>query len=212
MPVAWYVGGRWLGLRRIEALLFALFVLSVNDFRSFGLGLSSMLTNGLYTQLWGALFLPLAIGSLYRHLLGSARGAARPAVLLTLTLLCHVFLALYCGIAAALMVVVRREGLWRRARALLVVAASTACASAFWLVPFLANLDYQGGLPWKHESENGYAPVDLLRWTFTGAFFDHGRLPWLTVLVVVGLGLAWHRRGRTLERWALLLFAVTFAL
>jgi hypothetical protein len=212
MPVAWYVGGRWLGLRRIEALLFALFVLSVNDFRSFGLGLSSMLANGLYTQTWGALFLPLALGSLYRHLLGSAPGPARPALLLTITLLCHVFVALYCGIAAALMVVVCREGLWRRARALVVVGALTGCASAFWLVPFLANLDYQGGLPWKHESENGYPPVELLRWTFTGALFDYGRLPWLTVLVVVGIGLAWRRRGRLLERWALLLFAVTFAL
>jgi hypothetical protein len=92
------------------------------------------------------------------------------------------------------------------------VGASTACASAFWLVPFLANLDYQGGLPWKHESENGYPPVELLRWTFTGAFFDDGRLPWLTALVVFGLALAWRRRARSLERWALLLFAVTFAL
>jgi len=212
MPVAWYVGGRWLGLRRLEAVLFALFVLGVNDFRSFGLGLSSVLANGLYTQAWGALFLPLALGSLYRHLLGSAPGAARPALLLTLTLLCHVFLALYCGVAAALMVVVRRDGLWRRARALLVVAAWAGLASAFWLVPFLMNLDYQGGLPWKHASENGYPPAQLLRWTFTGAFFDHGRLPWLTVLVIIGLGLAWRRRGRPLERWALLLFSVTLAL
>ena len=212
MPVAWYVGGRWLGLRRIEAVLFALFILGVNDFRSFGLGLSSTLANGLYTQAWGALFLPLALGSLYRRLLGQEPGAARPALLLTLTLLSHVFLALYCGIAAGLMVVVKREGLWRRARALFVIGAWTALASAFWLVPFLANLDYQGGLPWKHESENGYPPLSLLRWTFTGAFFDHERLPWLTALFVIGLALAWLRRARLLERWVLLLFAATFAL
>jgi hypothetical protein len=212
MPFAWYVGGRWLGLRRIEAVLFALFVLGMNDFRSFGLGLSSTLANGLYTQAWGALFMPLALGSLYRRLLGREPGVARPAVLMALTLLCHVFLALYCGIAAASMVVVQREGLWRRARALVGAGTWTALASAFWLVPFLVNLDYQGGLPWKHESENGYPPSSLLSWTFDGDFFDHGRLPWLTALFAIGLVLAWRRRARPLERWALLLFAVTFAL
>jgi len=213
MPLAWYVGGRWLGLRRIEALLFALFIPDLADFRSFGLGLSSMLVTGLYTQSWGALFLPLAAGSMYRHLLGPGRGSAwRPALWLTLTLLCHVFLALYCGIGAALMVVVRREQVWRRARKLFAVAVWTGAASAFWLVPFLSNLAYQGGLPWKHESENGYPPVALLRWTFTGEVYDHERLPWLTVLVVIGLALAWRRRAGSLERWALLLFALTFAL
>jgi 6-pyruvoyl-tetrahydropterin synthase related domain len=212
MPVAWYIGGRWLGLRRIEAVLFALLILGVNDFRSFGLGLSSTLANGLYTQLWGALFLPLALGSLYRCVMRQEPGVARPVLFLTLTLLCHVFLALYCGIAAGLLVVVQWEGLWRRARTLLVIGAWTALASAFWLVPFLVNLPYQGGLPWKHESENGYPPGSLLRWTFTGDFFDYERLPWLTLLIVIGIVLAWLRRSRPLERWALLLFAVTFAL
>ena len=54
--------------------------------------------------------------------------------------------------------------------------------------------------------------LSLLRWTFTGAFFDHERLPWLTALFVIGLALAWLRRARPLERWVLLLFAATFAL
>jgi hypothetical protein len=213
IPFTWYVGGRWLGLRRLEALLFALFALAVNDFRSFGLGLSALLANGLYTQAWGALFLPLAIGSLGRHLLRETPGRARPVLWVTLTLLCHAFLALFCGIAAALMVVVQREGLWRRARALLLVGIWVGLASAFWLVPFLLNLDYQGGLPWKHASENGYPPAQLLGWIFTGAVFDHGRrVPWLTVLVFVGLALAMRRRQRPLERWVLLLFFASFVL
>jgi hypothetical protein len=212
MPITWYVGGRWLGLRRLEALLFALFLLAVNDFRAFGLGLSSALANGLYTQSWGALLLPLALGSLYRHLLSRTMGPGPPALLLSLTLLCHAFVGLFCGIGAVLMVVARREGLWGRAWKLLVVIALAVLASAFWLVPFLVNLEYQGGLPWKYESENGYPLAELLRWTVTGRFFDGGRLPWLTVLVVAGLGAAWRRRSEPLERWTLMLFAASFVL
>lgn len=212
MPIAWYVGGRWLGLRRLEALFFALLLLSVNDFRSFGLGLSSALGTGLYTQSWGALLLPLALGSLYRCLHLRTTGRGLPALLFSLTLLCHAFFGLFCGIAAVLMVLVRREGLWWRVRRLCAVVALAALASAFWLVPFLLNLRYQGGLPWKYGSENGYRLAELLRWTFTGRIFDNGRLPWITVLVAAGCVVAWSRRSRPLERWTLLLFAASFAL
>ena len=64
MPSAWYLGGRWLGMDRLAALLFGLLILSVSDFRTFGLGLTSVTSTGLYTQSYGTLLLPLATGSL----------------------------------------------------------------------------------------------------------------------------------------------------
>jgi hypothetical protein len=212
MPVAWYLGGRWLGMSRTAAIGLGLSIFIVNDFRSFGLGLSSALATGLYTQSWGALLLPLTLGSIHRLLYTRTGGYGIAALLLALTFLCHAFLGMYASLAAALLVLAQMHGVVRRARMLLGVYGLALLLLAFWLIPFLANLDYQGGLPWKHESENGYPPLELLRYALTGALFDHGRAPWLTALVVVGLVLSWRMRAQTLDRWLLALFALTVAL
>jgi hypothetical protein len=212
MPAAWYLGGRWLGMGRTAASLLGLAIFVVNDFRSFGLGLSSALGNGLYTQSWGALLLPLSLGSIYRLLYPRTGGYGTPALLLALTFLCHAFLGVYASLAAALLAIAQTRGVLPRMRALLGVYGLALLLLAFWLIPFLANLDYQGGLPWKHESENGYPPVDLLRMALVGALFDQGRAPWLTALVFAGIVLSWRQRAQTLDRWLLALFALTVAL
>jgi hypothetical protein len=212
MPAAWYLGGRWLGMSRTAAIGLGLSILIVDDFRSFGLGLSSALGNGLYTQSWGALLLPLTLGSIHRLLYPRTGGYGIPALLLALTFLCHAFLGLYASLAAALLAIAQTHGVLRRTRALLGVYGLALLLLAFWLTPFLANLDYQGGLPWKHESENGYPPLELLRFALVGALFDHGRAPWLTALVFAGVVLSWRQRAQTLDRWLLALFALTVAL
>lgn len=212
MPAAWYLGGRWLGMSRTAATGMGLSILLVDDFRSFGLGLSSALGNGLYTQSWGALLLPLTLGRIHRLLYPRTSGYGAPALLLALTFLCHAFLGLYASLAAALLAIARTDGVLRRTRALIGVYGLALSLLAFWLIPFLANLDYQGGLPWRHESENGYPAPDLLRFALGGALFDHGRAPWLTALVFAGLVLSWRRRAQTLDRWLLALFALTVAL
>jgi len=212
MPAAWYLGGRWLGMSRTAAIGLGLSIFVVDDFRSFGLGLSSALATGLYTQAWGALLLPLTLGSIHRFLYARIGGYGTPALLLALTFLCHAFLGLYASLAAALLAIAQTHGVLRRTRALLGVYGLALLLLAFWLIPFVANLDYQGGLPWKHASENGYPAPELLRFALVGALFDHGRIPWLTALVFVGIVLAWRRRAQTLDRWLLALFALTFAL
>jgi len=211
MPVAWYAGARALGMDRLGALFLGLLLLVVNDFRAFGLGLSSGLANGLYTQAWGALLLPLALGHAWRFVVRGEGGPGRPALLFAATALSHAFLGLYAGLAAAAMVVVRRAGAAARARRLAAVVALAAPLLAFWLVPFLANLEHQGGLPWKSESENGYALATLARRAASGALFDHGRLPWLTYLALAGAVAAWRRRA-DVDRWLLVLLAATAAL
>jgi hypothetical protein len=212
MPATWYLGGRWLGMDRTAACVLGLSILVVGDFRSFGLGLSSALANGLYTQSWGALLLPLALGSIHRCLYPRTLGYGLPALLLALTFLCHAFLGMYASLAAALLAIAQPRELLPRIRALLAVYGLALLLIAFWLVPFIADLDYQGGLPWKHRSENGYPPQQLLRFAATGALFDHGRGPWLTALVLVGIVSSWRQRAHTLDRWLLMLFVVTFAL
>jgi hypothetical protein len=54
--------------------------------------------------------------------------------------------------------------------------------------------------------------LELARLAVTGQLFDYGRLPWISVLIVVGVILAWRRRTGTLERFTLLLLGLTIVL
>ena len=74
VPATWFVGGRWLGLSRIAALAFGLLVAHVSDWRDFGLGVESIAYKGLFTQSFGMVLLPLALGSFHRKVvLGAGR-------------------------------------------------------------------------------------------------------------------------------------------
>jgi hypothetical protein len=213
MPLAWYVGGRWLGLDRLTALLFGLMSLSVSDFRSFGLGIASATGTGLYTQTWGMLLLPLSLGSLLRHVIRREIGPLVPTLLFAATFLCHAFFGMYAGIAAALMTVVEPRRSPERIARLALVSCLTLLLIAWWLIPFVANIEYQGGLPWRGASEDGYPLADVLRWLVGGSLFDHGRAPWLSALVLLGAALAAVRWNRSpVSRWALLLMLGTLAL
>ncbi|MFB6373561.1 MAG: hypothetical protein ABEN55_10700, partial [Bradymonadaceae bacterium] len=53
MPAAWYLGGRWLGLDRVSALIFGLSTLAVRDLHAVGFGFTAVAHGGLYTLVWG---------------------------------------------------------------------------------------------------------------------------------------------------------------
>jgi len=212
MPSAWYLGGRWLGMARLSALVFGLLILSVSDFRTFGLGLTSVTSIGLYTQSYGTLLLPVSAGALYRYLYTRDVPLKLPALLFSGTLLAHAYFGLYLAIIGGVMVIARRQGFLERVRSFAAVMALSGLLTAFWVIPFIHYIDYQGGLPWRGEGENGYPPVELARLALTGRLFDQGRLPWMSLLVAVGLWLAWRRRAQDRERMTLLLLVVTVVL
>ena len=73
---------------------------------------------------------------------------------------------------------------------LAVVAFPAAAITAYFIVPFLLYTGYLNASPylqsWKYDS---YGANTILSWLLTGEFFDHGRLPVMTILLV--LGIAW---------------------
>ncbi|MBI2376901.1 MAG: hypothetical protein HYV07_23075 [Deltaproteobacteria bacterium] len=207
-PAAWYRGARLFGLRRLPSLLFAMFVVSVADFRDFGLGFGSVARKGLFTQCFGMLVFPLAMGSLWRHVVHGRGRSLGPATLFALTVLSHVFFGLLTLIAAALMLIVPGRGAVGRFGRLARVGLLASVFTSWWLIPFLANLGFQGGLPWKNASENGYSTTELALRLSRGELFDFGRAPWLTVLVFVGVASAVTRPRDVAERFALGFFFV----
>ena len=95
VPATWFLGARWLGLSRSAALAFGLLVTHISDWRDFGLGVESIAYKGLFTQSFGMVLLPLALGSFHKKvILGEGRWSD-VVVLQWLTWLSHVFFGLF---------------------------------------------------------------------------------------------------------------------
>ncbi len=212
MPLAWYTGGRWMGMSRTEALALGLLSLGIQDLHNYGLTIQSVLYKGLYAQLYGMFFLPLTLGSLYRYLILEEGTPRAPIVLFWLTFLSHAFFGIYVGIASFLMLGVKLKGTPRRFVKLLLVYSVTLLLLLFWVVPLLHHVHHVGGLPWKTEIQNGYPWKTTIQHFIQGMLFDERRWPWLTVLVSVGLVLSILRIQHRLTRWLLLTTIVTSAM
>lgn len=212
MPSAWYVGARWMGLSRFGALALGLSVWLVRDPVNYGLTLRSVAFKGLYSQLFGMFFLPLALGALFRYLIQRQGSFVRPTLYFTLTFLSHGFFGLYVGIASALMLVLTPAHWRQRLSRTLLVYTGTILLMAFWMVPLLQHMGEVGGLPWKPLMHNGWPWKESLHSLAFGKVFDTGRWPWMTVLVAIGLCFGVRRWRQPLERWVLLLFGLTLLL
>ncbi|MGO9754413.1 MAG: YfhO family protein [Solirubrobacteraceae bacterium] len=192
-PLSVYVSARLFGARRPGAAMAAAmspFVVSAT-----GLGYEQhayvWLGLGLWTQLWASLTLPLAWGFSWRAIRdGRGFGVAVASVSLTAALhfetgyLAIIPLVLWPLVGSARPIVrLRRGG---------VLIGGSLLASAWVIVPLVDQRE------WAARNEilsatplvNGYGAHRVLVWLFSGQLLDYGRIPVLTVFVVVGFGLA----------------------
>jgi hypothetical protein len=147
---------------------------------------------GAWTQLWAMWTLPLAWGFSWRAIRDGC-GYGRAVLFTALTVALH-FETGYLALTVLIIwpVVAGRPFLVRVRRAALILIGSLS-ATAWVTVPLLqqrtwaaVNQPLQGtGLV------NGYGAHQVLVWLTAGQLLDHGRLPVITILAAVGLGLAW---------------------
>ncbi len=147
---------------------------------------------GVWTQLWAMWTLPLAWGWGWRAI-RDGRGYGRAVLATALTLALH-FETGYLALSVLVFwpAVAGRPVLARVRRAALLVAGSLL-AAAWVIVPLLAQRN------WASVNEalqgtglvNGYGAHQVLVWLVSGQLLDDGRLPVVTVLAAVGLGVAW---------------------
>ena len=193
-PVSVYVAARLLGAGRVGAgasAVMAPFVASVP-----GVGYEQhayvWTGYGVWTQLWAMWTLPLAWGYSWRAI-RDGRGYLRAVVFIALTVAFHFetgYLAL--GVLVVWPWVAGRPLRARLGRAAGLLGASLL-AVAWVIVPLLAQR------PWAAVNEplqgtglvNGYGARQVLGWLVSGRLLDSGRLPVLTALAAIGLGLAW---------------------
>jgi uncharacterized membrane protein len=218
LPLSVYLGARLLGLRPGPsglASLLALLPSGAGALGSYGMGYggTTWRGSGLYTQLVALHALPLAIGAAARALdAGRRRGTA--ALLLAITALCHVVFGYVVALSATLLAIVGPAG--ERARRLVrlaTIAVPAAVLTAWFAVPLaLAGAEINHS-HWEatYKWDSFGAPA-LLRELVAGRLLDAGRLPVLTLLLLVGTLAALRSLEEPLARRLLALTALWLGL
>jgi hypothetical protein len=128
-----------------------------------------------------------------------------------LTLLSHLFLGMLVAVAAAAYLAIDRRAVLARLRRFAGAAAIAAVLASFSLIPMMASVHYQGGMPVATPQLTGPGVGAALLQLVDGTLLDEGRTPLITAAAGVGLIVVCLRRRERLARWLLLLGALSFA-
>jgi Bacterial membrane protein YfhO len=171
---------------------------------------------GVWTQLWGMWTLPLAWAFAYRAL-DRARPLRRtviPAVFfIMLTAALHYETGYLAFVPLVVWPFLVPSDLWRRLGRAVVIGASALLASAWVIVPLLAQSHWaaRNQILQGTGLENGYGARQLLGWLFTGHLYDNNRWPVVTILVGVGMVVCLYRwRTFVAGRALVTIWVVTF--
>jgi hypothetical protein len=198
-PFSILIGARLCGLTWIESGLSALISPLVSAAGLYGLDLDSYLWRGpgLHTQLMTSLILPIAVGCTSRAIT-EARGRIWLAGLLVgLCLLGHLFFGYVVGLSAPLFLLSRRGDAKDRSARLVAVGAAALMVAGSLLLPML--IDGAGVLHSRYEPTwkwDGLGHREVLRALLSGELFDKGRLPVLSIALLIGLIAAGLDRDR----------------
>jgi hypothetical protein len=160
---------------------------------------------GVWTQLWASWTLPLAWGWSWRAI-RDGRGYFRAILLIALTAALH-FETGYLALSVLLVwPFVAGRPLVNRLRRAAVLLGGSLLAAAWVIVPLVEQGRWAAvNEPLQGTGEvNGYGARDVMHWLLSGQLLDFGRLPVITVLAALGLGLAWLAWSSSAEARALL--------
>ncbi|MEK6922106.1 MAG: hypothetical protein AABX82_09510, partial [Nanoarchaeota archaeon] len=201
LPLVFYLSGKIAVFEEDFCMGITLFSTVLSSPIVYGMEYYAFFATGLYSQLWGTVFFPLAFAFSYRFFALRKGHAFFPVLFLCLTFVSHLFM----GVIAAISIVVlaisciffeknkkSRMMLFRHA---CIIAFFFFLSISFFVVPYLLHADYFGNIPIDLSfKEQGYGLAETLRMLLDGELLDYSvsfsRLPLLTVLFGVGFFLS----------------------
>ena len=209
-PIAIYIGARLIGFDRRTSVVAAVVASLVSSTTSFGLEWSSYVFRGygLWAQACAMWLIPIAMGYLWRAL-DRGVGLAIAAFVLALTICTHFFWGYVAFIWLGTVVLAGSHAFLSRLGRAALVAAGGLLASAWLLVPVFTDLRYVGQSQLTNRFLfDSYGAGEVLEWLVTGKLFDFGRtrLPALTILALIGTGVAVVRFRRDARSRVVLVF------
>jgi hypothetical protein len=199
-PFTVFVAMRLFGFSTVAAAMAAAAsTLLSSDFR-YGFEYDSYIFRGLgvFTQLFAMHLAFLTVAVAYRAF-QLRKGLWIAAVLFGLLVLTHVFYAYMTAMAIGVMFLwgMNRSNMRARIWALGVVGAGAAVISSYMWWPFLTLSPWLNATPYlQPEKYDSYGAPTILGWIASGDYFDHGRLPVLTLLFALGVAAALLGRSR----------------
>lgn len=164
---------------------------------------------GVWTQLWASMTLPLAWALSWRAI-HKGRSFLPAVVAVALTIALHFETGYLALLPLLLWPLVSWKATRRRVARAALITAGALLASAWVIVPLIAERSYAATNEILHETPlvNGYGAERVLSWLVTGQLLDAGRLPVVTVLAGIGVARAVARwRGDELGRALVVAFA-----
>ncbi len=201
-PLSIYWAGRRLGGGPLPAALAGSVssLLSTNGLYGFELGSYVWRGYGMATQLWGMWLLGPAVAHLYTTVRDGRRFTGTVA-LLAATLLAHTLLGYVALLSGSLFIFLgRASDIGRRMLRLALVFLLVALVASYFLLPFLLDHAFMNRSVWENPDKYDAYGWQWTLWTLcSGQLLDAGRVPSLTLLAGLGLGVClarWRRDER----------------
>jgi hypothetical protein len=143
--------------------------------------------SGLWSQLWGMLLLPIALGLAWRAISRNERLVAA-GVALGGVIILHFLTAYFAGLAVFVFAFLRPTRLVSRVRRL-VITGGVALLTACWvLVPLIATAKWAATNEFEEHTyfDDSYGAKQVLSWLFHGQILDSGHFPVISILAAVG--------------------------
>jgi hypothetical protein len=201
-PISVYICMRllgWDGWTAAAAALVSPLLVSVSGYGYEG-GTYTWRGYGAWSQLWGMWLLPLALGLSWRSVRGIG-SYALAALAVALTIAVHFLTGYLALLAVGLWAVVTPRALLPRAARAAVVGIGAVVAGAWVIFPLVIDSAYASNTVFERGTYfyDSFGAPKVLGWLISGQVFDYGRLPVVSLLVVVGLVvcvLRFHRDER----------------
>jgi hypothetical protein len=204
LPLSFFAAARLFRLPMRTSLAAALLAPLISSQGLYGIEYGSYLWygSGLYTQSFATLLLLPAIGYSFRAI-REGRRAAPAGVLLGLTFLSHFILGYIGALTVVLLICLPDEEtrLAERCRRGAWIAAVALVLSAFQLLSLVQDAPFINHSRWEPVWKwDSFGAGAVAKWLFTGDLLDDGRLPVMSLLVLLGLAAAiWGRAERALR-------------
>jgi len=208
-PLAFYFGARRLGVDKVGAAFCGASTMLVANNFQYGVSWESIIWrgSGMYSQLWGMFFLPLAVGFFYEAMV-KRKNYFWAGLFVLLTLASQLGFGLIVGISCFMILVVSFIDLligrvWEKKttkveykkllgkvniRGFLILFLLIGVSLAYWLVPLFLNSEYHNHSVWDDLNKfNSFGARTVISRLFNGEVFDYGRkIPTLTFFVFLG--------------------------
>lgn len=200
-PLAIYVSARKFGLSKIASGVSSLISTLISTQYLYGTDYNSLVFrgSGMYTQLWGMFFLPLAVSHIYDSVINS-RGYIKAVVFLALSFSGHLIFGYMALLSTPIIIIATIfnnfsiNNLTKYLKRLFLILTSCFLLLSYWFIPLFLNASYQNRSLWDDQTKfNSFGAIQIIKWLVNGQLFDNNRFPVLTITVAMGFFYALYK-------------------